>query len=148
MQLNLVSLPSNQHKTKQVLADHSHFQIPINADVLQNVLGAVDGTRRNTELLMGAFVLSFQLASTEHLMRCELLLSVTNVNASYVYLVFLFPILKVFVIHASDIWLAIDTVAKNTKCQCQCQCQAKYHCCIVLCLRECSERIATRMLNV
>ena len=40
----------------RVLADHSHFQIPINADILQNVLGAVDGTRRNAGLLMGMFV--------------------------------------------------------------------------------------------
>ena len=37
----------------RVLADHSHFQIPVNGHVLRNMLGAVDGTRRNVELLLG-----------------------------------------------------------------------------------------------
>jgi len=38
----------------RALADHSHFQIPINGDVLTNVIGAVDGTRHNVDLLMQA----------------------------------------------------------------------------------------------
>ena len=38
----------------RMLADHSHFQIPVNAHVLQNVVGAVDGTRSNCELLFQA----------------------------------------------------------------------------------------------
>ncbi len=37
----------------RVLADHSHFQIPVNAHVLRNIFGAVDGTRRNVDLLLG-----------------------------------------------------------------------------------------------
>ncbi len=37
----------------RVLADHSHFQIPVNGHVLRNMLGAVDGTRRNVDLLIG-----------------------------------------------------------------------------------------------
>jgi len=36
----------------RVLADHSHFQIPVNARVLRDYFGAVDGTRRNVDLLM------------------------------------------------------------------------------------------------
>ena len=41
----------------RMLADHSHFQIPVNAHVLQNVVGAVDGTRSNCELLFQVIVL-------------------------------------------------------------------------------------------
>jgi 1-acyl-sn-glycerol-3-phosphate acyltransferase len=37
----------------RALADHSHFQIPVNGHVLRNMLGAVDGTRRNVDLLLG-----------------------------------------------------------------------------------------------
>lgn len=36
----------------RAVADHAHFQIPVNADVLRRVMGAVDGTRRNVDLLM------------------------------------------------------------------------------------------------
>lgn len=36
----------------RALADHSHFQIPINGHILRNVLGMVDGTPRNTDILM------------------------------------------------------------------------------------------------
>jgi 1-acyl-sn-glycerol-3-phosphate acyltransferase len=36
----------------RVLADRSHFQVPLNAKLLRNYLGAVDGTRRNVDLLM------------------------------------------------------------------------------------------------
>jgi 1-acyl-sn-glycerol-3-phosphate acyltransferase len=35
----------------RTLADHSHFQIPINGYLLRTMLGVVDGNRRNTELL-------------------------------------------------------------------------------------------------
>ena len=36
----------------RALADHAHFQIPINAQVMRNIVGAVDGTRRNVDLLL------------------------------------------------------------------------------------------------
>jgi 1-acyl-sn-glycerol-3-phosphate acyltransferase len=36
----------------RVLADRSHFQIPLNAKLLRDYFGAVDGTRRNVDLLM------------------------------------------------------------------------------------------------
>ena len=35
----------------RMLADHAHFQIPVNASVIRNVVGAVDGTRRNCSKL-------------------------------------------------------------------------------------------------
>ena len=38
----------------RVLADHSHFQVPVNGEVLRTLAGAVDGTRRNVELLIDA----------------------------------------------------------------------------------------------
>ena len=56
----------------RVLADHSHFQIPVNADILQNVLGAVDGTRRNTELLMSSFNQFFIIELVFSLVICFL----------------------------------------------------------------------------
>ena len=36
----------------RALADHSHFQIPGNATVMRDVVGAVDGTPRNVNLLL------------------------------------------------------------------------------------------------
>ena len=36
----------------RVLADHAHFSVPINAKFLRDTMGAVDGTRRNVDLLM------------------------------------------------------------------------------------------------
>eukprot|EP00658_Telonema_sp_P-2_P082295 TRINITY_DN8674_c0_g1_i1.p1 TRINITY_DN8674_c0_g1~~TRINITY_DN8674_c0_g1_i1.p1 ORF type:complete len:291 (+),score=52.26 TRINITY_DN8674_c0_g1_i1:298-1170(+) len=38
----------------RTLADHSHFQIPGNAEVMRSLLGAVDGTPRNIDLLMAS----------------------------------------------------------------------------------------------
>lgn len=36
----------------RALADHSHFQVPVNAEILRSVLGAVDGTHDNAEALL------------------------------------------------------------------------------------------------
>ena len=36
----------------RALADHSHFQVPGNATVLRDIIGAVDGNHRNADLLM------------------------------------------------------------------------------------------------
>jgi 1-acyl-sn-glycerol-3-phosphate acyltransferase len=38
----------------RVLADHSHFQIPVNSEILRTFFGAVDGTRKNVDVLMAA----------------------------------------------------------------------------------------------
>ncbi len=38
----------------RALTDKSHWQIPINASVMRDVVGAVEGTQRNVDLLMEA----------------------------------------------------------------------------------------------
>lgn len=38
----------------RALADHSHFQVPINGALLRNVMGAVDGNQHTADLLMKA----------------------------------------------------------------------------------------------
>lgn len=49
----LLSWLYDKHKIfLRVLADHSHFQVPLNAKLLRDYFGAVDGTRRNVDLLM------------------------------------------------------------------------------------------------
>jgi hypothetical protein len=49
----LLSWLYDRHKIfLRVLADRSHFQVPLNAKLLRSYFGAVDGIRRNVDLLM------------------------------------------------------------------------------------------------
>ncbi len=36
----------------RALADHSHFEIPVNANIMRNIVGAFDGTPRNADLVL------------------------------------------------------------------------------------------------
>lgn len=36
----------------RAMADHAHFQIPVSSSILANIIGAVDGTRRNCDVLL------------------------------------------------------------------------------------------------
>jgi hypothetical protein len=36
----------------RAMADHAHFQIPVSSSILTNIVGAVDGTRRNCDILL------------------------------------------------------------------------------------------------
>jgi len=50
--LLLVKLWRDHNIFIRALADHSHFQVPLNATIMREIMGAVDGTRRNVDLLM------------------------------------------------------------------------------------------------
>ena len=57
----------------RALADHAHFQIPINGLIMKNIVGAVDGNHRNVDILLesGSSILVYPGGERETFKRRE-----------------------------------------------------------------------------